>query len=899
MPDEPRFRRSLRITRHRSDPGRDVRDEIDFYIEERTRELVEAGVPAEHAKRRAQEAFGDGSRIEAECNTIAVSIERGRRWRLLVETVSIDVHNALRELRRRPAFAALVIATLALCLGANAAVFSVVNGVVLRPLQLHAPERIVAVYNSYPELGVGRAGTSGPEFVERRENVDAFEEMAAYETQSRSVGEQASVRNAFSMTVTPSFFAVMGVEPLMGRTFLEREAEAGHDQVVVLSYGGWQRFFGGAPDAVGRLLRIGGDPHTVVGVMPRTFRFPTWDALLWLPLVLTPADLAASRRHDNSFNAIARLREGHGVDLAAEQIAALDEAAMAAMTDAESDAVRATGFRTVVRGFHDEIVHDVRPAVLILWAGAIAVMLIGAVNVANLHLVRAAGRRRELATRLVLGAGRGRILRQLLTESLILSLLGAVVGLGMAAWLLRGLDAFEVYQIPRLDEVAIGATTAVVALALALVVGTIVGLAPGLLLRQQNWQMSLRSAGTTRSASRAATSLRSVLVCAQVGLAVVLLAAAGLLVSSLLQLTRVDPGFAVDNLMVAALSPPQERYPTPRQVRQFVGELAVQARSIPGVEHAALASAVPFSGETNRRTVRVRDRAPSPGRAPVAHYSFQVGPGYFKTLGIGTLEGRVFSAGDGHDAAPVAVVDETFAATYWPGASALGHEFTNDVDTGPTTVYYRIVGVVPAIVHEDLARPNDVGAYYRPHAQAGGRFTRIALRTSVEPRSVLPGLRQKLSELDPEVPLFWTMTMRESIAESLIPRRLPTQLLSAFAVVAVFLAALGIYGVVAFAVGERSKEIGIRMAIGGRRVAILRLIVEQALRLVLLGQAIGLVVSVITSRGLTHLLHGVSPADPTVLGSVTVLMLIVAAVAALVPGRRATRVDPIRVLNSD
>lgn len=894
----PFFRRTFRITRHQSDVPRDVRDEIDAHLEMRTQELVDQGLSPADARAAALAAFGDRGRIEAECRRLTEPVERARRRRDLFGSFFGDLRHALRDMAKRPGFALVAGLTLALSIALNAAVFSVVYGVVLKPLPYPDSDRIVYLYNSYPEAGAPRSQASPPDYFDRREGVEALEEVALYSLESRTLGNGETRRWAFSMQVTPSFFRVLEVEPALGRAFTEDEGEPGNDSKVILGYGLWQELFGGEEAAIGRELRIEGVPHTVVGVMPEGFQFPGWDAEVWVPLAFGPEERSDAARHSNYLDMIARLAPGATVEQAREQVEALNAAITDRLPAQMREMVVGSGFHTEVRRLRDELVSGVRSWLYLLWGGAVFVLLIGCISVTNLLLVRSTGRLRELATRYVLGASRWRLGRQLMTESVVLAVAGGALGLVAAAWSLRFLGVFEAYEVPRLADVRLDPPAAVLGVALAVAATVLSSLLSTFMIHRRDLFAVIQAGGMTSTSERGVLTLRGALVAAQIAVACVLLVGTGLMVASLHNVQAVDPGFATDFLLLGAFALPGSRYPTPADRYRFVDTLFEEIRALPGVIDAAVASQLPFSGTEAQGPVTPESGwTPPPGESVVAHFRTFVSPTFFSTIGLPLLEGRGFRDGDDAGAPPVAIVSERVARRYWPRQSAVGQRLS--LSNGRAE-WRTVVGVVGDVVQNDLtlAAPSQ-GAVYVPVRQGSLGFFRLVVKTAGEPMSLLPAVRERLRALDPETSLFWTGTMEESIAGTLLDRRLPMQLLALFAALALVLAAVGVYGVLAQSVHQRTKEIGIRLVLGSRRSGIYRVVLRRSFAVVAAGVAAGVAAALALSRLLAGFLYEVRPTDPAVFALVVAVVALVAVPACLVPARRAARVDPVAALKSE
>lgn len=891
-------RRTLRITRHTSDNSRDVAEEIAFHIDMRTEELIGEGMDPVEARRAAEDAFGNRREIEADCRRIDAPHMRRKRWTELFESVAGDVLRALREMRRRPGFTLMACLTLAVCVALNTAVWSVVDSIVLEPLPYPSSERLVTVFNSYPAAGTPRSITSVPDFLDRRERVPAFEEVALYQERTHSMGQPGAIYRDYSMIVTPSFFRVLGVEPFLGSTFDDEDTRPGRSPKAVIGYGPWQELFGGDREVLGRKLRIEGVEHTVIGVMPEKLTFPGWDVGLWLPQIFTEDEKAPASRLQTNYDMIALLRPGATVDQAQEQLAALDAAILAEAPPRVARTLEESGYTSRVVGFHDDLVRDVEPWLFLLWGGAIFVLLIGGVSLTNLLLARSSGRLRELATRYVLGASRVRIARQLVTESLVLGLAGGASGLLVGIGCLRFVDVFEVYEIPRVNQVSLDPAAAATILLLALGVMTAASTLAALAIGRQNLSGVLRAGAST--GSRRDLRLRGALATVQIAVACVLLVGAVLMAASLQNLLAVDPGFDDENVLAGALSLPREHYETPEARHRFFDAVLTEIRSLPGVEDAALATQLPFSGMSSDGALTPEGFVKRPGESRVAHLETVVSDSFFSTVGIPLLAGRTFRDGDDSESPSVMIVSEEVAKRYWNGVDdALGRRVYPGIDPGKDATWWTVVGVVGDVIENDLTDPSRRGAYYLPHRQTGIGFARLVVKTEGNPLAIVPDVRERIFALDGEIALFWVTTLAKSVQTSLISFRIPAQLLLLFAMIALLLAAVGVYGVLAQSVVRRAKEIAVRMALGSSREGIYRWVLGGMARYVVTGLALGLAGALSLTHLMDRLLFEVEPTEPVVFLAVVLVIGTAAFAAAMIPARRAMRIEPVEILATD
>ena len=814
-----------------------------------------------------------------------------------------DLKYAGRVLWRDRGFAATVILTLAVCIGANAAIFAIINGVLLRPLPIPESDRIVALYNSYPKAGVERASSGVPDYYDRRRETDAFEELALYRLNGQTIGGQNEPQRLTGMAVTPSLFRMVKATPHRGRVFREDEGEIGREHEVILSYALWQQLFSGQDSAVGRDLRINGENHTIIGVMPQSFFFMDPDVKLWTPLAFTPQQKSDDARHNNSWTMAGRLKPGVSVGIAQQQVDALNARNLDRFPAFKQILINA-GFHTIVAPLQQDLVREVRPTLLMLWAGVLFVLAIGAVNITNLVLIRSSARMRELATRHALGASLPRLMRHLLTETVFLTTVGGALGLIVGYAALRALGSVGLDALPRAHEITIDIKVMGFALSLALLVGLAVGLAPVARLTALNLAQAFREEGRSGTSGRGARGVRRLLVASQVAFAFMLLAGAGLLLTSFQRVLAVDPGFDPANVVTARVAPPASRYRDEAAVRALAERFVTAVRSIPGVEHVGISSSIPFGGDYSDSVILAEGYRMAPGESLISPYRVFATPGYFEALDIPVKRGRTFNDSDTATSPGVVIIDERLAHRFWPGADPVGRrmyqpENPNDLVTpDKNTRYLTVVGVVGETRMAGLATTEDrVGAYYLPFTQFGRRALTLTVRTTGDPLAVAPSIRQQLRALDPELPLYSVRTMADRMNESLADRRTPMVVAIVFAVVALFLAAIGLYGVLAYQVSQRTREIGIRLALGSDSRRVFGLIVKEGMGLLAGGYVAGLGGAFVIRRTMAAQLYGVGPMDPVVLGSVAAVLALVTFVACTLPARRAARIDPIVALS--
>lgn len=814
-----------------------------------------------------------------------------------------DFRVAGRRLAKDKAFTITAALTLAICIGANTALFSVVHNVLLRPLPVPEPDRILLMSNQYPKAGASDSSNSGvPDYFDRRREMTVFSEHALFNHGSVAIGEEGVPVRIRAGNVTPSYFRLMGVAPALGRTFSEDEGEVGSEKKVVLSAGLWQRVFAGDPQVIGRELRLDGQPYTVVGVMPARFQPADPGAQLWRPLAFTAEQKSDGQRHSNNYWNVARLRPGATLGQAQAQIDALSAANLERFPQYREPLINA-GFHTTVEVLPDRLVKHVRATLYLLWGGAAFVLVIGGVNIANLVLVRARSHLKEMATRIALGAEARHLARQLVVEGVLLTLAGAVAGLLVGAAALRSLGVFDLGDLPYGSEIHLGGASILYTLALAAAIGVAIGVIPLIAVFPSNLAAALHEEGRSSSAGRGARALRRALVVGQVAFTFVLLVGAGLLLASFRKVLQVDPGFVSERVLTASVALPRSRYADEAALRAFTDEALRRLRALPGVIAAGATDTIPLGGSNNDSVILAEGYQMKPGESVISPSAVDVTPGYFEAMGVRLRSGRVFLDSDAGGKLPVAIVDETLAKRFWPGRDAVGGRLYRPEDindlfaVNEKTVFFTVVGVIADVKLRDLTEGGRaVGAYYFPMSQDTSRSLTLALKTSANPESAAGALRAAIASLDRELPVFDLQTMEQRTEKSLLNRRSPAMLALSFAVVALLLSAVGIYGVLAYLVTQRKKEIGIRLALGSTARGIFRLVIREGVWLVGLGFLLGAAGALVLRRTLERQLFGVSAADPLVVGGVAALLAVVALVASALPARRATRIDPLIAL---
>jgi putative ABC transport system permease protein len=794
-----------------------------------------------------------------------------------------DIRYALRSLVRHRVFAVTAILTLGVGIGANTAIFSAVNGVLLRPLPYPDPERILTVCGHH--ASIGRETASLPDFRDWRK-ARAFSGMAAWANAAFTVtgtGEPEVVSGAL---VTPNYFRVLRAPIPLGRDFRDDEA-SGAASVVVLSQGYWQRAYGGRSDVVGRRITLGGVPYTIVGAGARGLALPA-EVDIWAPL---ETDTTLGRR-DDFLQVIGRLAPD-----ATPETARVELATIARRLEAEYPETNA-GWGVELIGLHERIVGEIRPALLVFLGAVVLVLLIACANVANLMLARVAARGREIPIRAALGASRRRLVRQLLTESVLLGLAGGVLGLGLAAWGVGALRALEPDTLPRLQEIRLDARALAFALVLSVGTGLLFGVVPAIRALGFDLRGGLADGGRALSGTGSAARTRHALVLAEVALASVLLVGAALLLRSFVGLQRVDPGISVHGILAARVTLPRSRYDDPARQVAFADALLDRARALPGVTSAALGAGAPVDDRLPYWAIAVAGVDQPPPEVVQDAVVYRATPEYFRTFRLPLVRGRLFEAADRADHLPVAIVSQGLAQRYWPGRDPIGLRITFGDPADSASSWMTVVGVVGDVRQDGAVFP----AYpqvYVPFAQVSSRSIVVALRTDRNPLALAAPLKQALAVVDPDLALSAVTTMEQRVASTLARPRVNALLLAAFAATALVLAALGIYGVIAYSVVQRTRELGIRVALGASGEAVLGMVMRQGLTPVLTGLAIGLGVAAVGSRVLRSLLYGVAPTDPATYAAVAAFLAVVAAAASYLPARRAARSDPVQALRAE
>jgi putative ABC transport system permease protein len=812
-----------------------------------------------------------------------------------------DIQFGFKMLWKDRAYAITAILTLALCIGANTAIFTIVHSVLLKPLPVPDSDRILQMSNQYPNMGSTIfTGSAVPDYYDRLQGMSVYEEQAMYDITSRVFNIDGSPEGIPGIEATPSLFRLLKVQPIYGRIFDESEGETGSDLKVILSYGLWQQLYGGDPGVIGKQVRMGGYFRTIVGVLPRSFQFVDPQTRFWVPLAFTDQQKSVDARHQNPFTSIGRLKSGATIQQAQQQVNAINAANLERFPQFKQLLINA-GFYTRVDRLQDVVVQNVRGTLYLLWGGAALVLLIGAANLANLALARSNGRIREISTRLAIGASRAQVAAQLTTESVLLTLIGGLIGILTGLGMLRALMTIGLDGLPRASEIQMDFIVIGVALGLAILAGFLIGMVSVAHVFKANLNEALHEETRTGTQGQRARTVRRGLVVAQVAFAFMLLIDSGLLVVSFLNLLAMDPGFKSQNVLTASLWIPESRYPSDTSVLQLTNRLLSVVRTIPGVVSAGATTSLPLGGNRDDGVILAEGYQMKPGESVVNPRQIGVTPGYFEAIGTPLLRGRFFEDRDNETATPTIIVDERLARKFWPSDDPIGKRMyipgtANDFGPNQNTKWLTIVGVVPEVRLEDLARTLTFGAVYLPAEQSHPRGLSFTLKTSGDPAALAKTFRSRLRELDPEMPPE-VRVMSDYVALSLVQRRAVMLLATSFGIVSLFLSVVGIYGVLSFLVTQRYREIGIRIALGSTPLRTFALVLREGIVLIFSGLIIGLAGASALRQFLQGQVYGLAVMNPVVICAAAVTLSIIAIAASSIPARRATRVDPVTVLN--
>lgn len=801
-----------------------------------------------------------------------------------MENLLQDLRFGFRSLIKNPGFAIVAIITLGLGIGANTAIFSVVNGVLLRPLPFHKPDQLMMVHVSRAQAPSEKAPLCQSDFLDWKSQNQIFENIAAYSTSRFNFSGGESPEQIPGALVTADFFNTLGVQPVLGRAFLPDEDQANGGQTIVISDRFWRQSFGANPGIIDQQINLNGKAFTIIGIMPAGFSFPEKDVELWAAEKLAP-----TRRGPYYMRGLARLRPDATLEQAKVEMGAIGQRVQAQINSKDKDVTWTATSLT------EATVGDIRVTLLVLLGSVLFVLLIASANVANLLLARATAREKEMSVRLALGASRARLLRQMLTESLLLALCGGTVGLFLAIWGIDLLLAISPSNIPRLQEITIDGRVLGFTLLISAVSGLVFGLAPALQSSRLNLNESLKEGGRSNTESIGRRQMRNTLIIAEIALSLMLLIGAGLMMKSFIKLQSVSPGFKPEQILTMNLSLPRTKYDKSEKVIAFYQQLINRVKTVPGVEDAGLTISLPPNKLALSDSFSIEGKTVAPGSSdPIVPLLF-ISPDYFNVLGVPLLDGRPFNDADKAETPPVVIINKTLADHYFPNENPVGKRFKVGGGEKNSNPWMEIVGVVGDVKYTGLdAKPEST--YYVPIAQTGWRSAYLAVRTSSNPMALAPALRQEIRELDKDLPVTNVATMEQLLAESVAQPRFRTLLLGIFAVVALILASIGIYGVISYTVTRRTYEMGIRLALGAQTSEILKLIIRQGMTLAVIGVTIGIAAALILTRVMESLLYEVSVTDAATFAGVAGLLGLVALLACYIPARRATKVDPMIAL---
>jgi putative ABC transport system permease protein len=809
-----------------------------------------------------------------------------------MNTLWQDLRYGFRTLLRKPGFTVVAVIALALGIGANTAIFSVVNSILLRPLAYKDPAALVVINHDYPKIGL-KASVSAIGYTHYRDNAKSFESVAAMTGGSFNLTGGGDPERLNGSPVTHNFFNTLGASAALGRVFLPEEDQPGKNKVVVLSHAFWQRRFGGDPGLVNKTITLNDESYTVVGVMPASFQFGREIGQvvdLWTPIAFTPQQLSFNNLTNEFLFVFARMKPGVTIGQAQAE---LDTIAANLRQQYLPWAGSRNEWGLTTQSFSELVVGDIRLSLWILMGIVGLVLLIACANVANLLLARAADRQKEIAIRTALGAGRWRVIRQLLTESALLSLAGGALGLALAWWGISALVKVNEAQIPRANEIGLDWRVLAFTLGVSLLTGVIFGLVPALQISKADLHETLKEGGRTGS-SGARAWVRNSLVVVEMALALVVLISAGLLIRSFWRVQQVNPGFAPRGVLAMSLGLPMTKYKEPAQRANFYQELLQRIRALPGVKLAGATSILPLSGNNSSGSFRIEGRVVPQGQSSPHGDRWAATTDYFSAMRIPLIRGRFFDDRDTMGSQPVAIIDETMQRKYWPNEDPVGKRITFQGGQ-QNPIWREIVGIVGHVKHKGLEGESRV-QYYIPHSQVQNANMSLVVRTSGDPASLTGAVRGAISGLDKDLPVFRVKTMEQYVIDSMAQRRFAMTLLGIFASVALALAAVGLYGVLSYSITQRSHEIGVRMALGAQVRDVLRLVVGQGMLLAMIGVALGSVAAFLLTRLMANLLFGVKAGDPLTFAAIALLLTLVALVACFVPARRATKVDPIVAL---
>lgn len=808
-----------------------------------------------------------------------------------METLLQDLRFGVRTLVKSPGFAIVALLTLALGIGANSAIFSVVNAILLRPLAYKNPEQLVLVNHNYTKINL-KASVSAFGYAHYRDNAKSFESIAAISGWAANLTGEGEPERLTGQTVTANFFELLGANAAMGRTFAVGEDSEGKNRVVVLSHGFWQRRFGGDKNILNKPLSLNGENYTVVGVMPESFQYGREIGMiidLWSPIVFTPDQLSSNSITNEFLAVMGRLRAG----VSQQQAQAEMHNIAANLRQQYMQGADASNWDLLLTSFREQVVGDISTMLWIVMLVVGFVLLIACANVANLLLARASARQKEIAVRTALGAGRWRIIRQLLTESVLLSVVGGGLGLLIGYWGVKALVSLNQDRIPRANEISLDWKVLLFTFGVSILTGVLFGIVPAIQTTKTDLHETLKEGGRSASSSTKQW-IRSSLVVVEIALALAVLVGAGLLVKSFMHVQQVNPGFNPQGMLTMHLSLPVTKYSEAPQRANFYKQLINDVRSLPGVQSVGAVSVLPLSGGGSSGSFRIEGRDVPQGQSLPHGARWAATPDYFKTMGIPLIRGRYFEERDTAEGLPVAIIDQSLAQKYWPNEDPVGKRISFE---GPANnrLWREVVGIVGHVKHTDLEGESRA-QYYMPHQQRPQGGMAIVIRTPNDPNSLAGSVRGLVKNADSDLPIFRVRTMEQFVADSMTQRKFALLLICVFACLALLLSAIGLYGVMAYSVTQRTHELGLRMALGAQASDVLKLVVKQGMLLAVVGLALGVVGAIFLSRLMKTMLFNVSATDPLVFVGIALTLAAVALLACFIPARRATKVDPMVAL---
>ena len=881
---------------------RELAEELEAHLQFHVDDNLRRGMAPAEARRNALLALGG---IEQTKEKV-----RDRRGFPFVESVLQDIRFGLRMLRKSPGFTAVAVLTLALGIGANTAIFSVVDAVLIRPLPFQRPSEIVSLHEGLPKMGYSKMGFSPPDLLVFARAQKSFTDLGFFQDQHVDISSQGEPARVTAARVSSSLFPMLGAQPILGRAFTPAEDVPGR-QVAMVSYGLWQSRYGGASTIIGQEIRLDRQPYIIVGVMPRGFVFPlpgpdgvnSSPADVWVPIAFTPAEM---QNWGGSYftSVLGRLRPGVTLDQARGEAESLADVILASYPPVLTTAIRGAQLNVSALPFHEEVVGSVRTLLLVLVAAVAFVLLIACANVATLLLSRASARQREISIRTALGATRLRLVRQMLTESFLLTLAGGSLGLALAVWARNVMIALVPSAVPFPAHLSLNGSVLAFTLGASVFAAILFGLAPAFQVSPSAMQVPLQETGRSATTSRAQRHLRSFFVITEFALALLLLMGSGLLIRSFVNLLETSPGFHPDRLLTLNAPVPAEAYPHAPQVQNFYTELLDRVSTLPGVENAALSNDLPLEA-VEYVAFSIEGRADAGRQTPEAVCQSWILGNYFQTMGISLLHGRSFTPEDLFESQQVAIVNMAAARKFWPGQNAIGKR----IQWGVKSPWETIVGIVDDVKEGPLSSVV-VPHVYRPYLQMDGGLLEadpfadqhamnLALRSQGDPASLASEVVAQVHSLDPDLAVGRIRTMNEVISASFAAPKFNMALIGTLAGLALFLSAIGVYGILAYAVSQQTHSIGIRMALGAQRRNVMSLVLGEGTKLALLGAGIGSLAALGLTRLMSSLLFGVSPMDPLTLGIAAVVLCIVALAACFIPARRATKVDPMIALRHE